>query len=739
MTRYAGSTFINRPEPDPTRYNPELVFLYKFGYHGPVKSRLLLRHARSLFAVFLLISFVANGAQFKPIRLRNQVLPLKVNQTARVADQTGSPISGLFLLQLTIPPNADAKARLATAGIDLLHYIPEDTYLARFRNVRLDQVRALPFVRSLGEYLPEHKLHKGLSTVARNQRPNELPGIAVLLAPRAKPSEIAEARSALASVQQESTLRAGTVLRGKINPARLEALAKSDAVLWIEPARDMKLFDEVASKIVAGDGGPQTLLTQSLGYDGTGVCVAVADTGLNNGDAFSMHPDLLGRTPTFLYYGSLTDAADEHSHGTHVAGIVAGNGATGEADAVGALYGLGVAEKLTRDATRAGAVIGSYSWGDDTEGVYDLSAMEFDELVRDADALALGDQQYILEFSAGNAGPAPQTIGSPAVAKNVIATGACENDRPDFFVYDSGPEAMADFSSRGPCEDGRIKPDVVAPGTWIASLQSESASDVYAWLPIDSYYQYQGGTSQAGPHASGAAAVFVQYYRHTHTNATPSPALVKAALINSATDMDDSFGTDPAPNTDEGWGRLDLTKFFNSPRTFDFTDQTVPLTNGQVFERRFVIASSAEQLKVTLAYTDVPGFPGALAALVNDLDLEVLAPDGRLYRGNQFDQGESIPDASRTDNINNVEGVHLAAPVPGEYIVRVRGRNVVEDAREDTGAIDQDFALVISGSVPAAGVGNVFLDRGAYTAPSQIKITVIDSTQAGHPSETVLA
>ena len=103
-----------------------------------------------------------------------------------------------------------------------------------------------------------------------------------------------------------------------------------------------------------------------------------------------------------------------------------------------------------------------------------------------------------------------------------------------------GPETMADFSSRGPCQDGRIKPDVVAPGTWISSLQSQSATDLYAWSPIDSLYQYQGGTSQAGPHASGAAAVFVQYYRQSHGGVTPSPALVKAALINAAWDMDDT-------------------------------------------------------------------------------------------------------------------------------------------------------------------------------------------------------
>jgi subtilisin family serine protease len=239
--------------------------------------------------------------------------------------------------------------------------------------------------------------------------------------PRATAAEIAESRAAFNSIAQQASLRSGTVLRGTLTPGRLQALARSHTVLWIEPAGRMKLFDEVASKLVAGDGGPQTLFTQSLGYDGTGVNVAVADSGLHNGDALSMHPDLLGRTPAFFYYGNLTDAADEHSHGTHVAGIVAGNGALGEADENGALYGLGVApgagiiaqrifdgdgnyeappsfERLTRDATRAGAVIGSNSWGDDSQGRYDLSAMEFDELVRDADGLALNDHPTFSNF-----------------------------------------------------------------------------------------------------------------------------------------------------------------------------------------------------------------------------------------------------------------------------------------------------------------------------------------------------
>ena len=297
---------------------------------------------------------------------------------------------------------------------------------------------------------------------------------------------------------------------------------------------------------------------------------------------------------------------------------------------------------------------------------------------------------------------------------------------------------MADFSSRGPCADGRIKPDLVAPGTWIASLQSASASDIYAWAPIDDNYQYQGGTSQAGPHASGAAAVFVQFYRQSHTNATPSPALVKAALINTAGDMDDSFGTGPVPNNDEGWGRIDLTPLFDSSIGFDFLDQTVLLTNSQVFERRLVVASADQPLKVTLTYTDVPGFPGAAKALVNDLDLEVIGPGGTPYRGNQIQNGESIPNPPNSDSINNVECVFLNSPIAGQYLIRVRATSIQQDSRQDTFATDQDFALVTSADLAAPGQGIISFDHNSYRAPGKITIIVTDSDRAGQPNVPVL-
>ena len=709
-----------------------------------------------LAGVLCVLASGVAAREFRAIRLREGA----VRPWEAPGEASGAVLSGLYLVQLSGPIQPAWREALQQAGVSLVAYVPEDTFVARMQGVPVAALTAMDYVSWWGRYRPEHKLHRGVAADGPRARADDGVGVSVILARGAEAGEVARVRGRFRREDQQAHHRFGSVLRGYLPRRQLAALAESPVVLWVEPYQGMQLFDEVAAKIVAGDGGFQTTRMQVLGYDGAGVTVAVADSGLDDGDPATMHPDLFGRVAGIFHYGALTDGSDGHSHGTHVAGIVAGNGATGETDPSGALYGLGVApgasiisqrifdaaggyeppptfERLTRDAVSGGAVIGSNSWGDDTQGRYDSFAAEFDALVRDADAETPGDQPYILEFSAGNAGPGRQSIGSPAVAKNVIATGASQNNRFDSIIYVEGQEAMADFSSRGPAEDGRIKPDVVAPGTWIASLKSSSASDQYAWESISGNYQYQGGTSQAGPQVSGAAAVFVQYYRSLYGGATPSPALVKAALINSAVDMAAGAGTAPVPNQDEGWGRVDLDRLIESGRDVEFLDQTFALEVEDVYEGEWVVSSRDVPLRITLAYTDVPGFPGAIPALVNDLDLEVVGPDGRVYRGNHFVQGESIPDTPAGDAVNNVEGVHLAEPLPGIYVVRVRAHNVAEDAVAATPAIDQDFALVVSGRFLPPGASTVFFDRSYYTVPDAVAVTVLDRDQAAAPAVQV--
>jgi hypothetical protein len=747
-----------------------------------VKTRSFPSSAFSLIAIGLLLVLPHAQAQVKPIRLRNGVIPAQASPptTSQAKPALAQPpVSGLYLVQFSSPPGREAREQLALMGVDLLHYVPEDTFLARLRGVSLDRLRAASLVQWVGEYHPAYKVHPRLAAAVRAaQQTNQVVTINVVIAPQATPGEFAEARALFSTIVHESQLRQGTILRGGLTPDRLDALAQSSCVLWIERAPRRKLVDEAAAKLVGGDDGfaGTPTVTQQLGFDGTGVTVCVADTGLDSGNTNTMHPDLRGRVTGFQWYGSnITDGSDGYGHGTHCAGIVAGNAATGETDPdSGAFYGLGVAshanlfierifddaaneadpfpldETLTRDAVQNGAVIGSNSWGNDVQGEYDTDAWTFDQLVRNADPSSPTDRPYILEFSSGNAGPDSQTVGSPATGKNVIATGASENVpgtlAETYGLYADGADTMADFSSRGPCEDGRIKPDLVAPGTWIASAASSSAPDeaAIAWTAIDDYYVYMGGTSMSGPHAAGAAAVFVQYYKSLHTNTMPSPALVKAALINSANELDElNGGPGPIPNNDEGWGRITLTNIIvtnlsTAPRYYEYVDQTVLLTNGQVYVHHTLVQNADQPLKITLAYTDVAGFPGAIPALVNDLDLEVVGPDGTLYRGNQFAGNDSVPNAPSPDNLNNVEAVHLSQPLPGDYLVRVRARHIVQDARIETAVIDQDFALVISGDLARAGAGSVLLDRPTYTAPGVIQLSVFDTARAANNTVSVL-
>jgi len=265
---------------------------------------------------------------------------------------------------------------------------------------------------------------------------------------------------------------------------------------------------------------------------GAGIRVAVVDTGID-----AEHPDLAGRVvATASFTGG--SAADGNGHGTHVAGIIAGNGTASEGRYVGmAPEALIYAAKVLRDdgSGRMSDVMAGMEWAVDQEVQVinlslgsDVPSDGTDPLSELCDAVVA--EGIVVCVAAGNAGPAPGSVGSPASARQVITIGATTDD-----------DRIASFSSRGPTKDGRTKPDVVFPGVDIVACR---ATGTHMGTPVGEHYTQASGTSMATPHASGVAALLLE--------ARPSlkPADVKARFQRAAVDL----GLDA--NT-QGAGRVD--------------------------------------------------------------------------------------------------------------------------------------------------------------------------------------
>ncbi|MGH2691106.1 MAG: S8 family serine peptidase [Actinomycetota bacterium] len=513
-------------------------------------------------------------------------------------------------------------------------------------------------------------------------------------------------------------------------PAAARTIAAEPNVLYVGPASPgLAPLDERSDQIQAGNINGTTVAPgyeawlQSTGLDGAGVTVSVVDSGVDP------HPDFGNRIVARVDYAPagqslpVDEPLDTLGHGTHVAGIVGGdaNGTSAVTrirDSEGFLYGLGVAPKvrlvsqnalstlasavlcgalwpppyewgqLTRDALSNGASVWNASWWSCEDGVgnYIETSRVFDGLARDADSTAPGSQPFTFVFSAGNSGPASQTVAAPASAKNTISVGATQNARG------GNPNNMASFSSRGPAADGRILPTISAPGDSIISTRS-FAGALCNVPPADSFGLYAScsGTSMAAPHVTGAVALLTQWWNRTNPS-PPSPAMTKALLVNTATDM----GPSNVPNKDEGWGRVNIGTLFDPAAQRVYSDQAVVLSDpGSSAGYQVAPADPSKPLKVTLVWTDAPAQAGAEIALVNDLDLVVSASDGTGFLGNSFSEGRSVI-GGVADNVNNVESVYINNPA-GTYSIGVSATNLPGDGVPGSGdETDQDFALVIS-------------------------------------------
>ncbi|ABX07050.1 MAG TPA: peptidase S8 [Herpetosiphon sp.] len=360
------------------------------------------------------------------------------------------------------------------------------------------------------------------------------------------------------------------------------------------------------------------------------------------------------------------------------------------------------------------AAITSNSWGQPgSMGAYNIYSQLYDQLTRDASSDDAGNQAMLHIFAAGNMGEfGANTVSAPSTAKNVISVGATENVRDEGVLDGNGCEIsqadnaddLAVFSGKGPTDDSRIKPDIMAPGTHVIGPAPQESGFLGAgvcggltnpYYPDNqTLYTWSSGTSHSAPAVSGAASLLYTKYRTSFGNgATPSPAMLKAYLLASSRYLDGVNTGGNLPTNQQGWGDVYLKTALDSTPRIVVDQSHVFGASGESFSQVGQIADSNKALRVALTWTDAAG--GTTGdAFVNDLDLEVTV-GGQVYKGNVFNETLSTT-GGVADAKNNVESVYLPAGASGAIQVRVIARNIAGDAipgNADT--TDQDFALYV--------------------------------------------
>lgn len=597
---------------------------------------------------------------------RKGSLAIEAKEGLSLASQTSQKRSTeLVVVQFDGPVEEEWKEQVEDLGVTLGDYIPDYAFIARVDGEKAQRaLKKLSFVRNV---LPFHPVSKVSPTLRSTLGKRADVDVAVIGFDRGVDMgrtlrRIVEEGDA---EQVKSLEEAPHISMARLSGRSLEEVIQSDEVIAVVPVPERKQRNDRAAAIIRADD------LASTGYTGEGQIVGVADSGLDTGDLDRIHPDFEGRVKELYAIGRKGDASDPDGHGTHVAGSIVGTGKASDGQYKGMApdaklvfhsmldeygYLAGDVSDILEEAYADGARIHSDSWGVDDDGEYGLDSFLFDQFLWEhPDMTAL--------VAAGNAGVyGYETIGTPATAKNVIAVGASENDRPELDEDEADdPDEVAAFSSRGTTADGRLKPDLVAPGSYILSTRSSLAPDENFHGLFNAFYAYLSGTSMATPVLAGGVAQVRQFLQENGVD-NPSGALIKAMLISGADDLNEDMRV-------QGFGRANLRRAIET----GFVDEKKGLKTGDVATYRLNVTDDSQPLAITLAWTDYPASLAAERTLVNNLNLRVVTPSGETLNGNDFFH---YPYDDEVDNLNNVEQVWIKHPEEGVYTVTVEGYNV---------------------------------------------------------------
>ena len=719
------------------------------------------------------------GGAFDPVAL-------PPSGTSFTGETAAMPDDGYYIVQFDQTADDEMLDRLRRTGVEIIQYVPNRAFYVYAAGGSAANAAGDPDVRWVGRLLPEHKIPPVLTEQLNAAKAGSaLPGNIASLQMTAKQTAVFDVavfkRADLDAASSQVALSTGGAIRNVIelpgnffNVIRVEAspdviasAASIEGVFRIDAWSRPVAEDERAAQIVAGNYVSATTISApgydpiaQFGVDGTGVTISVVDDGVGIPGDGGYYV-----TASNAINGPLRGAsAGADGHGHLNASIIAGNTPFSSLDASGYNYGLGVAPKshivnipllrsgysgdeastvndtvATTGPNGVPGFITNNSWGLGTNAnAYDSYAAQYDGFVRDASSAASIDPLLIV-FSAGNSGTSGLT--RPKMSKNTIAVANLENVRTELSISANNMDDLNGSSSIGPSPDGRIKPDISAPGTAIAG--GRSGTDIL-FGNIDTYHRWSSGTSHAAPQVAGAAALFTQFWKQNNSGVNPSPALVKAALINGAVDVTGASTSAARPNGYEGWGRVNLRNVLNTGAAVTYINQTDTI-GGTGAARNYLgsVADPSRPLRITLVWTDPPG--AADPSLVNDLDLEVYV-GGNSYKGNVLSGGSSVAGGTR-DSVNNVENVFLPAGLSGPLFVRVKGTAINGDGIIGNGdATDQHFALVVhNGSVapdasafPARGEPSV-LTGNAILEPNECNMVSIPLTNNGETTATGVA